>query len=75
VDLETEIKIQDALDNLHDAATTFIIAQRINSVLNADQIIILEAGHIAAQGTHTELLHRSPIYQEIYRSQFDVEPL
>jgi ATP-binding cassette subfamily B protein len=75
VDLETEIKIQDALDEMHDSATTFIIAQRINSVLNADQIIILEAGHIAAQGTHTELLRSSPIYQEIYRSQFDVEPL
>ena len=59
----------------HEHATTFIIAQRINSVLNADQIIILEAGHIAAQGTHAELLRSSPIYQEIYRSQFDVEPL
>jgi ATP-binding cassette subfamily B multidrug efflux pump len=75
VDLETEIKIQDALDDMSRLATIFIIAQRINSVLNADQIIILEAGHIAAQGTHAELLHSSPIYQEIYRSQFDSEPL
>lgn len=75
VDLDTEIKIQDALDATSHATTTFIIAQRINSVLNADQIIILEAGHIAAQGTHTELLRSSPIYQDIYRSQFGVEPL
>ncbi len=75
VDLETEIKIQDALDEIAQSTTTFIIAQRINSVLNADQIIILEAGHIAAQGTHAELLRSSPIYQEIYQSQFDVEPL
>jgi ATP-binding cassette subfamily B protein len=73
VDLEMEIRIQDALDHL--SATTFIIAQRINSVLNADQIVILESGHIAAQGNHAELLRTSPIYQEIYRSQFGEEPL
>jgi ATP-binding cassette subfamily B multidrug efflux pump len=75
VDLETEIEIQDALDDVSRMTTTFIIAQRINSVLNADQIIILEAGHIAAQGTHAELLRTSPIYQDIYRSQFEAEPL
>ena len=75
VDLDTEIKIQGALDTLAHSTTTFIIAQRINSVLNADQIIILEAGGVAAQGTHTELLHSSPIYQEIYRSQFGDEAL
>jgi ATP-binding cassette subfamily B multidrug efflux pump len=75
VDLETEIKIQEALDELRDTMTTFIIAQRINSVLNADQIIILEAGHIAAQGTHAELLQNSPIYQDIYHSQFGSENL
>lgn len=75
VDLDTEIKIQDALGATSRATTTFIIAQRINSVLNAGQIIILEAGRIAAQGTHTELLRSSPIYQDIYQSQFGVEPL
>jgi ATP-binding cassette subfamily B multidrug efflux pump len=75
VDLETEIEIQDALDDVSRTVTTFIIAQRINSVLNADQIIILEAGHIAARGTHAELMRSSPIYQDIYRSQFEAEPL
>ena len=55
--------------------TTFIVAQRINSVLNADQILILESGHVAAQGTHAELLRTNPIYQEIYRSQFGEEAL
>lgn len=78
VDLETEIRIQEALDRLHRSdperpMTTFIIAQRINSVLNADQIIILEGGRVAAQGTHEELLRTSPIYQDIYRSQFGSE--
>jgi ATP-binding cassette subfamily B protein len=73
VDLDTEIRIQDALDERMAGATSFIIAQRINSVLNADQIMILDGGRIVASGSHEELLQTSPIYQEIYRSQFDSE--
>ncbi len=69
VDMETEVKIQQALDLLMEGRTTFIVAQRINSVLNADQILVLDGGRIAAQGTHRQLLQTSPIYQEIYRSQ------
>ncbi|GAB4526700.1 MAG: ABC transporter ATP-binding protein [Anaerolineae bacterium] len=69
VDLETEFRLQQALDRLMVGRTTFIVAQRITSVLNADQIIVLESGHIAAQGTHHQLLRSSPIYQEIYQSQ------
>ena len=46
-----------------------IIAQRINSVESADKIIIVDDDHIAAVGTHDELLATSPIYQEIYQSQ------
>lgn len=69
VDMETEFKIQQALERLMAGRTTFIIAQRISSVLKADQIIVLEAGRIAAQGSHQRLLQSSPIYQEIYRSQ------
>ncbi|MCB9422329.1 MAG: ABC transporter ATP-binding protein [Ardenticatenaceae bacterium] len=69
VDMETEAKIKAALDAQLGHMTTFIVAQRINSVLNADQILVLEHGRIAAQGTHQELLASSPIYQEIYESQ------
>jgi ATP-binding cassette subfamily B multidrug efflux pump len=69
VDLETEIRIQEALDSLMVGRTTFIIAQRINSVLSADQILVLESGRIAAQGIHHELMQTSTIYREIYRSQ------
>jgi len=69
VDMETEVKIQQALDRLMKDRTTFIVAQRINSVLNADQILVLDKGRIAAQGTHRQLLQSSPIYQEIYHSQ------
>jgi ATP-binding cassette subfamily B protein len=73
VDLETEIRIQDALDQHLAHTTTFIIAQRINSVLNADQILILDAGRIIDAGTHQELMQSSVIYQEIYSSQFGTE--
>jgi ATP-binding cassette subfamily B protein len=69
VDMETEFRIQEALDTLMEGRTTFIISQRLSSVLKADKIIILDRGEITAQGTHQELLQTSPIYQEIYRSQ------
>jgi ATP-binding cassette subfamily B protein len=69
VDMETEFKIQQALDEQLSNTTTFIVAQRISSVLNADQIMVLDRGRITAQGTHAELLASSPIYQEIYHSQ------
>lgn len=69
VDMETEFLIQEALDVLMENRTTFIIAQRVSSVLKADQIIVLDRGRIAAKGTHHELLASSPIYQEIYHSQ------
>ena len=69
VDMETEFKIQQALETLMAGRTTFIVAQRISSVLKADQILVLDAGRIAAQGTHKQLLSTSPIYREIYHSQ------
>jgi len=73
VDMETEVRIQDALETLMAGRTTFIVAQRISSVLSADLIIVLDNGHIAAQGTHRQLLSKSLIYQEIYHSQLGAE--
>ena len=70
VDVETEFKIQDALAKGGRSPTTITIAQRINSVLDADKIIILEAGRIVAEGTHQELMVNSTQYREIYESQF-----
>lgn len=69
VDLQTEYLIQQALDRLMVGRTSFVIAQRISTVLNADQILVLDKGQIAAQGTHEQLLERSEIYAEIYHSQ------
>ncbi len=69
VDVETETRIQDALkERLHDA-TTFVVAQRISTVLHADKIVVVDQGRIVAQGTHAELMRSSPVYQEIYDSQ------
>ena len=69
VDSATEAAIRESFaKNLKDT-TVIIIAQRISSVQYADEILILEDDHIAAHGTHDELLKSSPIYQEIYQSQ------
>jgi ATP-binding cassette subfamily B protein len=69
VDAVTEHQIQQALDGLLEGRTSFVIAQRISTARNADQILVLDQGQIVAQGTHAELMERSPIYAEIYTSQ------
>lgn len=69
VDLSTEAQIQAALDKLMRGRTSFVIAQRISTVMNADLILVLDKGTIVASGKHAELLDESPIYAEIYNSQ------
>jgi ATP-binding cassette subfamily B protein len=69
VDVATEAKIQAALEQLMVGRTSFVIAQRISTVRNADQILVLDKGRIAAAGTHEELLESSEIYADIYSSQ------
>jgi ATP-binding cassette subfamily B protein len=70
VDAETEYQLQQALDQLMAGRTSFVIAQRISTVRNADLILLLENGRIVAQGTHEELLANSALYGEIIDSQF-----
>ena len=69
VDLQTEYQIQQALTGLMHGRTSFVIAQRISTVVNADQILVLEKGRIVARGRHEELMENSPIYADIYHSQ------
>ncbi len=77
VDVEMETKIQAAIhkwlqpgaDSSTRNGICFMVAQRVSTVLKADKIIVLDDGHIAAIGTHRDLLHSSQVYQEIYASQ------
>lgn len=70
LDLKTEATVFKNLNEKYKNKTKIIIAQRISSVRNADQIFVLEHGQIVDQGTHETLLQSSEIYQEIYNSQF-----
>ncbi|MBC8448098.1 MAG: ABC transporter ATP-binding protein [Chloroflexi bacterium] len=69
VDVETEGKILSALDRFMADHTRLVVAQRISTIMNADKIVVLDRGRIAASGTHRELMASSPIYREIYQSQ------
>lgn len=70
VDAETEYKIQRALEKLMVGRTSFVIAQRISTVRNADKILMLEEGQLAAVGHHEKLLQESELYVEILETQF-----
>jgi len=69
VDVATEVLIQNALDRLMEGRTSFVIAQRISTVLHADQILVLDHGRVVASGKHADLMETSPDYAEIYESQ------
>jgi ATP-binding cassette subfamily B multidrug efflux pump len=69
VDLNTEAQIQKALDVLMHGRTSFVIAQRIGTVINADAILVLDKGEVVAQGKHADLMENNSIYAEIYNSQ------
>lgn len=73
VDTETEAEIHEALDNLMKDRTTFIIAHRIQSITNANQIIVMDKGRIVQHGTHPELLTQPGIYQQIFNIQTRIE--
>jgi len=70
VDNETEHMIQEALSVLMKNRTTFIIAQRLSTIKNADQIVVLQEGELVQRGTHEDLLREDGIYREIFTLQF-----
>jgi ATP-binding cassette subfamily B protein len=73
VDTETEGEIRQALERLMEGRTTFIIAHRIQSVMNADLILVLDQGRIVQRGTHDELMAQEGIYRRIYDLQARIE--
>jgi subfamily B ATP-binding cassette protein MsbA len=70
LDGETEARVQDALGTVMKGRTTFVIAHRLSSVVDADRIIVIDAGKILDQGTHSELVEREGMYRDLYREQF-----
>jgi subfamily B ATP-binding cassette protein MsbA len=70
LDSESEALVQEALERLMQGRTTFVIAHRLSTVRNADQIVVLEAGRVAQQGQHEELLAQGGLYRELYELQF-----
>lgn len=73
VDTETEAEIREALQNLMKDRTTFIIAHRIQSIMDADLILVLDKGRIVQSGKHSELLEQEGIYRQIYTIQTRIE--
>ena len=69
LDMETEFKIQQALEKLNRKRTTLMITHRISSIMNADQIFVMDRGRIVERGTHQELINRKGLYYEVYMKQ------
>ena len=70
LDNETEVKIQQALEQLSKGRTTLVIAHRLSTIKNADEILVLTEEGIKEQGTHEELMEKKGIYYNLYQSQF-----
>jgi ABC-type multidrug transport system fused ATPase/permease subunit len=70
LDGETEARVQDALRVVMKGRTTFIIAHRLSSVVDADRILVMEEGRIIDSGRHFDLIDREGPYQDAYREQF-----
>ena len=70
IDTRTEQRIQKAFQKMMQGRTSFIVAHRLSTIMDADVILVMRDGHIIEQGTHRELLERGGFYSELYNSQF-----
>ena len=73
IDTRTELKISDAFSKLMEGRTSFIVAHRLSTIVNADLILVMQDGRVVEQGTHKELLERKGEYAKLYNSQFAYE--
>jgi ATP-binding cassette subfamily B multidrug efflux pump len=69
IDTITEIKIQEGLKRLMEGRTSFVIAHRLNTIRQADQILVLKDGGLLEKGSHDELLAQRGLYSELYNGQ------
>ncbi len=70
IDTRTELEIQAAFNNLMKGRTSFVVAHRLSTIRNADQIIVMNAGRIIEQGNHETLMAQNGFYCQLYNSQF-----
>jgi ATP-binding cassette subfamily B protein len=70
IDTRTELKISDAFEKLMQGRTTFIVAHRLSTVQNADEILVMKDGRVVEKGTHKKLLEKGGEYQTLYSGQF-----
>lgn len=75
LDYKTDVTLRNALQKETHGSTTLIVAQRISTILHADQIIVLDEGNVVGKGTHEELLKTCPVYQQIAKSQLSEDDL
>jgi ATP-binding cassette, subfamily B, heavy metal transporter len=71
LDTENEAKVMEAIDDVSKGKTTIIIAHRLSTVRNADKIIVMDKGQVVGEGTHTELMNASPVYQNLVAHQLN----
>ena len=70
IDTRTEIYVQEAFQKMMEGRTSFIVAHRLSTILEADKILVMKKGRILEQGRHEELLAKGGFYAELYNSQF-----
>jgi ABC-type multidrug transport system fused ATPase/permease subunit len=70
LDSESEAAVQEALRHTLTGRTSLVIAHRLSTVRDADQLLVIEAGRVVERGTHSELLAANGLYAELYRTQF-----
>lgn len=73
LDMQTDVKLRQELKPVTQDAVTLIVAQRISTIRDADQIVVLDQGKVVGKGTHLELIARCKVYREIAKSQFSQE--